>query len=131
LSSTTQWWSVGIGIGSVFIGVAILLVCIALMNVLSRLGKTLDEVDRQIATLGVPVATTLTHVGGIANTADSTLARAGVAVAQLESVAAKATNIAAQIGTAVNNVVSGLRRSKPDDATTPVLHTRSYPETPR
>lgn len=116
MSSTTEWWSLGIGIGSLFIGIAILIVCIALTNVLSRLGKTLDEVDRQIATLGVPVATTLTHVGGIANTADSTLARAGLAVAQLESAAGKATSMAAQLGTVVNNFVSGLRRSKPDDA---------------
>ncbi len=115
MTSTTEWWSVGIGIGSVLIGIAILLVCIALTNVLSRVGKTLDEVDRQIAALGVPVATTLTHVGGIANTADSTLARAGLAVAQLEAVAAKATAMASQIGTAVGNFTSGLRRPKTDD----------------
>ncbi len=117
MSSTTQWWSIGIGIGCVLIGLAIMIVCIALYNVLSRVGKTLDEVDRQLSALGAPVATTLTHVGGIANTADSTLARAGIAVAQLETVAAKATRLATQLGTVVSGVTSGLRRPKPDDAT--------------
>lgn len=113
MSTTTEWWSVGIGIGAVLMGIAILIVCFALTNVLSRFGKTLDEIDRQIAALGVPVATTLTHVGGMANTADSTLARAGLAVAQLETVAAKATSIASQLAVTVSNFASGFRRPKP------------------
>lgn len=126
MSTTTEWWSVGIGIGALLIGSAILIVCIALTKVLSRLGKTLDEVDRQIAALGVPVATTLTHVGGIANTADSTLARAGLAVSQLETVAAKATSIANQVAEAVGNFTSGFRRPKPEPL--PPGETRMVPD---
>ena len=118
MSSSAEWWSIGLGIGCVLIGLAVMIVCIALSGVLSRVGKTLDEVDRQLAALGAPVATTLTHVGGIANTADSTIARLGVVVAQLEGVAANATRTVGQIGSAVNNVATNLRRPKSDDVTT-------------
>ncbi len=110
--SQAEWWSIGIGIMGVLIGLAVLIVCIALGGLLGRVGKTLDEVDRQLAALGAPVATTLGHVGGIADTADSTIARLGVAIAQLEVVAANAGKTANQIGNVVNNVASNLRRPK-------------------
>ncbi len=114
MSASAQWWSIGIGIGCLLVGLGILIACVQLGGLLSRVGRTLDEVDRQIAALGAPVATTLTHVGGIADTADSTIARLGLAVASLEHVAGSATRTANQIGTVVNNVASGLRR-KVDD----------------
>jgi hypothetical protein len=74
------------------------------------LGKTLDEIDRQIPALSTPIATTLTHVGGIADTADATIARLGVAVGQLESVAAGATRTANTIGTLVSTVAENVRK---------------------
>ncbi len=112
MTSQVEWWSVGIGLMGVLFGLAVLIVCLRLGGLLGRLGKTLDEVDRQLAALGAPVATTLTHVGGIADTADSTIARLGVAIAQLEVVAANAGKTASQVGQVVNNVANNLRRPK-------------------
>ena len=118
MSSSTEWWSIGLGIGCVLIGLAILIVCISLSGVFARVGKTLDVVDRQIEALAPPVTTTLTHVGGIAGTADSTIARLGVVVAQLEVVAANATRTVGQVATSVNKAVTNLRGPKADDVTT-------------
>lgn len=115
MTSQAEPWSIGVGIMTVLIGLGILLVCLRLGGLLGRVGKTLDEVDRQIAALGTPVATTLTHVGGIADTADSTIARLGVAIAQLEVVAANAGKTASQVGRIVNSVASNLRRPKSPD----------------
>ena len=88
---------------------------------LERVGGTLDEVDRQIAALGAPVAKTLDHVNGIANTADETLARVSGVVGQLESVAsgtAKGANLVGSafqpalvnLGSTLTGITAGLRR---------------------
>lgn len=119
-SSTEVWsiaWSVGIGIGSILIGLGILVLCLRAGALLVRIGKTLDEVDRQIPVLSAPIATTLTHVGGIADTADTTLARLGVAVGQLEGVAATASRTAGTLGTIVASAASNFRKPKPDAST--------------
>jgi hypothetical protein len=92
--------------------------CFSAGRLIVRFGKTLDQVDRQIPALSEPIATTLTHIGGIADTADSTIARLGVAVGQLETVAAGATKTASTIGTIVNNVATNARKSKADTMTT-------------
>lgn len=118
MSSSTEWWSiawsVGLGVGSVLIGLGVLILCIRAGALLTRIGRTLDEVDRQIPVLSAPIATTLTHVGGIADTADSTLARLGIAVGQLEGVAAGASRTASSLGSLVATATSGLRKSKGD-----------------
>jgi uncharacterized protein YoxC len=119
LTSTTDWWtvtwSVGIGVGVFLIGLGIFYFCMRLGGLVGRLGKTLDEIDKQIPALSTPIATTLTHVGGIADTADSTIARLGVAVGQLETVAANATKTATTVGTIVQTFASNVRK-KPDSA---------------
>lgn len=119
MTSTTDWWtvtwSVGIGVGVFLIGLGIFYFCLRLGGLVGRLGKTLDEIDRQIPALSTPIATTLTHVGGIADTADSTIARLGVAVAQLETVAANATKTATTVGTIVGAFATNVRK-KPDSA---------------
>jgi hypothetical protein len=122
MSSSTEWWSiswsVGVGIMSILIGLGVLILCIRAGALLTRIGRTLDEVDRQIPVLSAPLATTLTHVGGIADTADSTLARLGVAVGQLEGVAAGASRTASTLGSLVATVASGLRKPKGDAPST-------------
>lgn len=89
--SSIDWphmvFSVGAGIGVLLIGLGVLRVGSAVADVLHRLNKTLDEVDRQIAAISAPVAETLGHVGGIADTADSAVARLGSVVGALETVA--------------------------------------------
>ena len=120
MSLSSDWlsvaWSIGVGLGVFLIGLGIFVLCVRLGGLIGRLGKTLDEVDRQIPALGTPIATTLTHVGGIADTADSTIARLGVAVAQLEGVAAGATRTANTIGTVVTAIAANVRKDKPDPA---------------
>ncbi len=101
---------------SVLIGLGVFIVCVRAGGLLGRIDKTLDEVDRQIPLLSAPIATTLTHVGGIADTADATIARLGVAVGQLETVAAGATRTANTIGAVVSSVAAGIRTPKSDNS---------------
>ncbi|GAC1426596.1 MAG: hypothetical protein NVSMB5_21170 [Candidatus Velthaea sp.] len=108
------------GIGVLLIGIALLVVCSAIANLLKRINGTLDEVDRQIATISVPVVETLTHVGGIADTADVTIARLGAVVGTLETVAAsvaKTSTLAndavapaiVNVGATLTGITAGLR----------------------
>ena len=101
-----------VGIGVLLAGLGILILCLRAGGLFTRLGKTLDEVDRQIDSLSAPVATTLTHVGGIADTADTTLARLAAVVGQLENVASGATKTANLIDRTLSGVQSAMR-SKP------------------
>jgi uncharacterized protein YoxC len=125
VTSGVDWphlvFSVGAGLGVLFIGIGILVVCSAIANVLRRLNGTLDEVDKQIGALGAPVAETLSHVGGIADTADATVARLGELVGSLEVVAAqvvKTSGLAGRavapaivnVGSTLTGISAGLRR---------------------
>ncbi|GAC1413015.1 MAG: hypothetical protein NVSMB64_23240 [Candidatus Velthaea sp.] len=109
------------GIGVLLIGIALLVVCSAIATMLKRLNSTLDEVDRQIAALSAPVAETLSHVGGIADTADVTIARLGGVVGTLETVASGVGKTATlvndavapaivNIGATLTGLTAGLRR---------------------
>ena len=125
VTSEVDWphlvFSVGAGLGVLLIGIGILVVCSAIANVLRRLNGTLDEVDKQIGALGAPVADTLGHVGGIADTADSAVARLGELVGSLEVVAAqvvKTSDLAGRavspaivnVGATLTGVSAGIRR---------------------
>ena len=114
-------FSVGAGLGVLLIGIGVLVVCSAIANFLRRLNRTLDEVDRQIAELSTPVAETLAHVGGIADTADATVARLGGVVGSLESVAGnvvKTSDLAnravapaiVNVGAILTGITAGIRR---------------------
>jgi uncharacterized protein YoxC len=124
LSSAFDWavvLDVGVGLGVLLGGIGVFIMCSALARVATRLNKTLDEVDQQIAALSGPVVRTLDHVGGIADTADATVARLGAVVGTLESVAdgvGKTARIGSEalqpafinIGAALTGVTAGLRR---------------------
>jgi hypothetical protein len=110
-----------IGVGVLLAGLGIIIVCAALARSLGRVNKTLDEVDRQIGALSVPVVATLSHVGGIADTADTTVARLGAVVGSLEGVAdgvggtAKLASEAVapaivNLGATLTGITAGLRR---------------------
>jgi hypothetical protein len=110
-----------IGVGVLLVGLGVIIVCVALARLFGRLNRTLDEVDRQVAALSVPVVATLGHVGGIADTADATVARLGAVVASLEGVAdglgstAKLASEAVapalvNFGVALAGITAGLRR---------------------
>jgi methyl-accepting chemotaxis protein len=89
--SVVEWspliLAVGVGVGVLLMGIGVLVACSRLGTVLTRMGKTLDEVDTQIAALSGPLAQTLVHIGGIADTADTTLAKLVSVVRSLETVA--------------------------------------------
>jgi hypothetical protein len=114
LTQSIEWWSIGVGIMALLFGIGVLVLCLAGAGLLTRIGKTLDEVDRQIPALSTPIAATLAHVGGIADTADTTIARLGVAIGQLEYVAAAATRTSNSIGTTLANLAANFKKSKPD-----------------
>jgi hypothetical protein len=110
-----------VGAGALLIGIGIFMVCSSLAKVFTRLNGTLDEVDRQIAAISVPVIATLGHVGGIADTADATVARLGAVVGTLEGVAGTVGNTAklateavtpglVNVGATLSGITAGLRR---------------------
>ena len=103
------------GVGVLLAGIGFCIMCVRAGGLLDRAGETLNEVDRQINTLSTPVATTLTHVGGIADTADTTLARLAALVGQLENVASGASKTANLINSTLSGVSSAMRQ-KPRDA---------------
>ena len=114
-------FSVGAGLGVLLIGIGVLVLCSGIAGVLRRLNGTLDEIDKQIGALGAPVADTLGHVGGIADTADATVARLGEVVGSLEVVAAqvvKTSDLAGRavapaivnVGATLTGISAGVRR---------------------
>ncbi|MBV9271577.1 MAG: hypothetical protein JO165_10800 [Candidatus Eremiobacteraeota bacterium] len=125
LTSGFDWaivLDVGVGLG-IFLGIGIggLWIASSLAQTLRRLDRTLDVVDEQVASLGVPVRDTLTHVGGIAGTADETVARLTGVVSSLEDVAGSVAHTAklaqnavspalVNVGAAIGGVTAGLRR---------------------
>ncbi len=104
--TTSFNWSivldVGVGVGVLLMGLGVFIAMRALAATLSRVNVTLDEVDRQVAGVGKPVADTLTHVNGIAGTADTTVARVSHVVESVESVAGSVANTAKLMATAVS-----------------------------
>lgn len=100
--------SLCVGAGALLIGLGIFVLCLRAGDLLARLHRTLDEIDEQIGAVSTPIVATLTHVGGIADTADTTVARLGGVVAQLETVASGAAKTATAIGAVVG--VTGSRR---------------------
>jgi hypothetical protein len=136
LTTPTDWphliFSVLAGAGVLLIGIGTLYIGTAISGFLGRMNTTLDEVDRQIANLSAPVAETLSHVGGIADTADVTIARLGAVVGTLETVAAgvaKTSHLAndavapaiVNVGATLTGITAGLRRfvnGKKDSGTT-------------
>ena len=115
---TAESWPIalylGVGLGALLAGLGLFIVCLRAGALFRRLGKTLDEVDQQIGVMSGPIASTLTHVGGIADTADSTLARLAAVVSQLENVATGASKTANLIGSTLSGITSAMR--KPRDA---------------
>jgi len=124
LSSGFDWaiiLDIGVGVGVLLIGIGVFVVCSALARTFTRLNGTLDEVDRQIGALSVPVVATLEHVNGIADTADATVAKLSGVVGTLESVAGGVGNTAklatdsvtpalVNVGATLSGITAGLRR---------------------
>jgi len=112
---------IGVGLGVLLVGIGVFIVCSALARTFTRLNGTLDEVDRQISALSAPVVQTLAHVGGIADTADATVARLGAVVGTVENVAGKVGHTAGlasdavapalvNVGATLTGISAGLRR---------------------
>lgn len=112
---------VGVGAGVLLMGIGIFIAMLAVAKTFGRLNVTLDEVDAQLASVGRPVTATLEHVGGIADTADTTLGRLAGVVTSLESVAASVAKTASltqdaispaivNAGATITGISAGLRR---------------------
>lgn len=109
------------GAGVLLAGIGVLIGMLALKQTLGRVDVTLDVVDQQLRTLGEPVAATLTHIEGIADTADKAVGRLGGVADSLEHVADSVAQTATLLKNAVNPAIvnagtlltglsSGLRR---------------------
>lgn len=119
--TTADWMDIGIGIGVLLVGVGALVAGIALARTLARVNVTLDVVDEQMQSLGKPIGETLDHVGGIADTADQTLARLRGVVEAVEGVADSVSDTAElakgalapaieNVGATIAGISAGLRR---------------------
>jgi uncharacterized protein YoxC len=119
--TTADWMDIGIGLGVLLLGVGALVAGIALARTLGRVNVTLDVVDSQLETLGKPIGETLDHVGGIADTADQTLARLRGVVEAVEGVADSVSDTAElakgalapaieNVGATIAGISAGLRR---------------------
>jgi uncharacterized protein YoxC len=118
-------WSIvldiGVGVGVLLVGISMMIAMSALAKTLGRVNVTLDEVDRQIETVGKPVGEALASVGGIVDSADQTIARLTGVVKSLEDVAGHVSSTAqltkdavtpaiVNFGATVTGVSVGLRR---------------------
>ncbi len=121
MTTTADWMNIGIGIGVLLIGVGALVAGIALARTLGRVNVTLDVVDEQMQSLGKPIGETLDHLGGIADTADQTLARLRGVVEAVEGVADSVSDTAElakgalapaieNVGATIAGISAGLRR---------------------
>ena len=110
-----------VGVGVLLAGIGILIGMLAMKKTLGRVDVTLDVVDQQLRTLGEPVAGTLAHIEGIADTADKAVGRLGGVADSLERVADTVAQTATLLKNAVNPAIvnagtlltglsSGLRR---------------------
>jgi len=119
--STAEWMNIGIGLGVLLVGIGVLVAGIALARTLGRVNITLDVVDGQMQDLGKPIGQTLDHIGGIADTADQTLARLRGVVNAVEGVADSVSDTAElakgalapaieDVGAPITGISAGLRR---------------------
>jgi uncharacterized protein YoxC len=119
--TTADWMDIGIGVGVLLVGIGVLVAGIALARTLGRVNVTLDVVDGQMESLGKPIGETLDHVGGIADTADQTLARLRGVVESFEGVAGSVSDTAGlakealgpaieNVGATIAGISAGLRR---------------------
>ena len=124
MNSGFEWaivLDIGVGVGVLLVGIAMMIAMSALAKTLARVNVTLDEVDRQIETVGKPIGEALASVGGIADSADRTIARLTGVVKSLEDVAGHVSSTAqltkdavspaiVNIGATISGVSAGLRR---------------------
>lgn len=112
---------VGTGLGVLLAGIGIFIGMRAWAKTMARVNVTLDQVDRQLDGMGKPLGQVLGHVGGIADTADQTLARLTGVVQSLESVAGSIAQTAqttkdavspaiVNAGATISGISAGLRR---------------------
>ncbi|MDQ2663073.1 MAG: hypothetical protein M3Y18_03430 [Candidatus Eremiobacteraeota bacterium] len=112
---------IGVGAGVFFIGIGVLIGMLGLARTFDRLNRTLDGVDEQISALGKPVSEALAHVGGIADTADRTVAQLAGVVGSLEGVARSVAGTAqlaqtavspalVNVGATLGGITAGIRR---------------------
>ncbi len=121
MMATSDWMDIGIGVGVLLIGIGAMIAAIALARTLGRVNVTLGVADEQMQSLGKPIGATLDHVGGIADTADQTLARLRGVVEALEGVADSVSDTAElakgalapaieNVGATIAGISAGLRR---------------------
>ena len=119
--TTADWMNIGIGVGVLLVGIGAIVAAIALARTLGRVNVTLGVVDEQMHTLAGPIGQTLDHVGGIADTADQTLARLRGVVEAVEGVADSVSDTAElakgalapaieNVGATIAGISAGLRR---------------------
>ncbi len=95
------------GIGVLLIGIGVLVGMLALAKTLARVRATLDGVDRQVESIGPPVATALSNVDGVTKSFQQTAGSLSRTAALTKSaIAPTIVNVGATMG----GVTAGLRR---------------------
>jgi uncharacterized protein YoxC len=96
-----------VGVGALLIGIGVMVGMVALAKTLARLRVTLDEVDRQLASIGPPVRNTLTHVDEVTKSLEDT---AGTLSRTADLTKSAVVPAIVNIGATIGGITAGLRR---------------------
>lgn len=96
-----------VGIGALLAGLGVFIGMLALARALARLRATLDEVDRQLATVSAPVTSTLAHVDGVAKSLGDT---AGTISRTADLTRSAVVPTIVNLGATLGGISAGLRR---------------------
>jgi uncharacterized protein YoxC len=95
------------GVGALLVGIGVLVGMLALAKTLARLRATLDEVDRQLDSIGEPVRNTLAHVDGVTKSLEDT---AGTLSRTADLTKRAVAPGIVNVGAVIAGVTAGLRR---------------------
>jgi uncharacterized protein YoxC len=96
-----------VGVGALLVGIGVAVAGIALAQALARLRTTLDGVDRQLDSIGVPVTSTLAHVDGVTRSLENT---AGALSQTADLTKSAIVPAIVNLGATLGGITAGLRR---------------------
>jgi uncharacterized protein YoxC len=107
----TQWGplvlDVLVGVGALLVGIGVLVGMLSLAKTMARLRTTLDGVDERLASLSVPVTSTLGHIDGVTRSLEET---AGTLSRTADLTKSAVVPSIVNIGATLGGVTAGLRR---------------------
>ena len=95
------------GVGILLVGIGVFVAALALAKTLGRVRITLDEVDKQLESIGTPVSNTLAHVDEVTKSLEET---AGTLSRTADLTKSAVTPAIINVGATLGGITAGLRR---------------------